>query len=103
MVLPIWHCGFDELNPSDQPNVRDTLSRILGRPRCLTVHVGEAIRLDSVRRQIGCPAALLQQSDIFRSQVYAHVTQLVQNSLYALKKRTEKTHNQRLQNLVPSN
>ncbi|TPP67758.1 Tafazzin [Fasciola gigantica] len=103
VVLPIWHCGFDELNPSDPPNIRSTLSRILGRPRCLTVQVGEAVRLDAVRQQVGSPAQLAQQSEASRSQVYAHVTQVVQDSLYSLKHNTEKTHSQRLKTIRCSN
>ncbi|CAH8498977.1 unnamed protein product [Heterobilharzia americana] len=39
IVLPIWHCGFDELNPSEVPKSSVTLSRIFGKSRKLTVGV----------------------------------------------------------------
>lgn len=92
IVLPIWHCGFDELNPSEAPNNCQTLKRIFGRSRCLTISIGNAIDLSELRRQFDQQSDQYYNSPTVRSKFHARITSLVQNKLYSLKKRTECDH-----------
>ncbi|CAL8099062.1 unnamed protein product [Calicophoron daubneyi] len=97
LVLPIWHCGFDTLNPSVKPTVRQTLSCILGKPRCLTIVIGAPIDFSRLRRELSANWFAYQSSAEFRSSVHARLTAFVQHSLCSLKTLAERLHDQSIQ------
>ncbi|TGZ61997.1 hypothetical protein CRM22_007679 [Opisthorchis felineus] len=96
IVLPIWHCGFDTLNPSDPSDTLKTITYILGKPQCLTIGVGEPLDVCSLRKEMQDICDDHTVSDNRRSLVHARLTDIVQRKLYALKARTDKEHQARL-------
>ncbi|CAH8526414.1 unnamed protein product [Dicrocoelium dendriticum] len=78
LVLPIWHCGLELLNPSETFSTFETLRRIIGKPRTLTIAV-------EYRNH--------QRSEAeTRREVHSLLTALVQAALYSLKSTTELEH-----------
>nr|VZI36098.1 unnamed protein product [Spirometra erinaceieuropaei] len=89
IILPIWHCNFDSLNPTTPPYFVHTLSRILGTPQCLTVTVGQPFQLNTLKNRL-C-RSLAGRIDA-RQQLHAGLTAAVQDALYKLKIRAEAEH-----------
>ncbi|KAF5398891.1 N-acylphosphatidylethanolamine synthase [Paragonimus heterotremus] len=96
IVLPIWHCGLDQLNPSELPSTLKTLACILGKPRRLTIHVGEPIDLTRVRKELIHDFPNAFRSKDLRPLIHARLTETVQAALYKLKSATEKEHHNRI-------
>ncbi|KAH8859849.1 Tafazzin like [Schistosoma japonicum] len=92
LIIPIWHCGLDELNPSEVPDTSVTLSRIFGRPRQLTVAVGKPINTHDLRQKLKSKSSEYFASLEFRSQIHSLFTQIIQEQLYKLKDETELIH-----------
>nr|CAX73490.1 tafazzin [Schistosoma japonicum] len=92
LIIPIWHCGLDELNPSEVPDTSVTLSRIFGRPRQLTVAVGKPIDTHDLRQKLKSKSSEYFASLEFRSQIHSLFTQIIQEQLYKLKDETELIH-----------
>ncbi|CAH8501990.1 unnamed protein product [Schistosoma guineensis] len=98
LVIPVWHCGLDQLNPSEVPNTSTTLSCIFGKPRQLTVVVGKPIDTHGLREELKNNSSEYLASSEFRSHIHSMYTQVVQEQLYKLKEEAEYEH-QRL-NLI---
>ncbi|KAL5966653.1 hypothetical protein TSMEX_005618 [Taenia solium] len=82
VVLPIWHCGIDEMSPCKEPYVRHTLSRLLGPRISVTALVGAPFEVgDLVRKSIDTGTNL-----------YSRLTASVQRALYQLKPIAEAEH-----------
>ncbi|CAH8508232.1 hypothetical protein MS3_00010769 [Schistosoma haematobium] len=98
LVIPVWHCGLDQLNPSEVPNTSTTLSCIFGKPRQLIVVVGKPIDTHGLREELKNNSSEYLASSEFRSHIHSMYTQVVQEQLYKLKEEAECEH-QRL-NLI---
>ncbi|KAA3673982.1 monolysocardiolipin acyltransferase [Paragonimus westermani] len=96
IVLPIWHCGLDQLNPSELPSTLKTLACILGKPRRLTISVGEPIDLTHTRKELIHDFPNAFRSKDLRPLIHARLTETVQAALYKLKSTTEKEHQIRM-------
>ncbi|VDD78773.1 unnamed protein product [Mesocestoides corti] len=81
-VLPIWHCGFDDLNPCEPPYARNSLNRLFGPPRCVTVSVGTPFKVGGILRRTNDTGGAL----------YSRLTTVVQKALYRLKAVAEAEH-----------
>ncbi|VDD83412.1 unnamed protein product [Mesocestoides corti] len=81
-VLPIWHCGFDDLNPCEPPYARNALNRLFGPPRCVTVSVGTPFEVGGILRRTNDTGGAL----------YSRLTTVVQRALYRLKAVAEAEH-----------
>ncbi|VDM16648.1 unnamed protein product [Hydatigera taeniaeformis] len=82
IVLPIWHCGIDEMSPCEEPYVRRTLTRLFGPPLSVTVLVGSPFEVGYLARKSGRTGASL----------YTCLTASVQHALYQLKPTAEAEH-----------
>ncbi|VDM03290.1 unnamed protein product [Schistocephalus solidus] len=89
IILPVWHCNFDSLNPPTPPYFVNTVSRILGTPQCLTVTVGQPFQLGWLKNKL--QRSLTGRTDS-RQQLHAGLTAAVQNALYKLKIFAEAEH-----------
>nr|CAH8841854.1 unnamed protein product [Trichobilharzia regenti] len=92
IIIPIWHCGLDELNPSEVPNTAVTLRRIFGKSRRVTIGIGEPINVCNLRQQLRHNLRQYETSSEFRSSIHSTFTQVVQNQLYKLKEEMEYEH-----------
>lgn len=96
LVLPIWHCGLELLNPSEEFDSFETLRRIIGKPQILTIAVGETINPDGFRSIL---SEYQNHHPSFgaetRCEMHSLLTALVQTSLYSLKTTTELVHEER--------
>ncbi|CAH8509846.1 unnamed protein product [Schistosoma rodhaini] len=92
LVIPVWHCGLDQLNPSEVPNTSTTLSRIFGKPRQVTVLVGKPIDTHDLRQELKKNLSEYLASSEFRSLTHSMYTQVVQEQLYKLKEEAEYKH-----------
>uniref|UniRef100_A0A095BVX7 Tafazzin n=2 Tax=Schistosoma TaxID=6181 RepID=A0A095BVX7_SCHHA len=89
LVIPVWHCGLDQLNPSEVPNTSTTLSCIFGKPRQLIVVVGKPIDTHGLREELKNNSSEYLASSEFRSHIHSMYTQVVQEQLYKLKEEAE--------------
>ncbi|KAL5112647.1 hypothetical protein TcWFU_008071 [Taenia crassiceps] len=53
VVLPIWHCGIDEMSPCKEPYARHTLARLFGPRLCVTALIGAPFEVRNLARKSG--------------------------------------------------
>ncbi|KAM3180388.1 hypothetical protein ACTXT7_016381 [Hymenolepis weldensis] len=82
IILPLWHCGVDDISPCVEPYTRNAISGIFGPRLGVTAYVGEPFEVGH----------LVRNSKLTSSDLHARLTEVVQCELYKLKPLAEEEH-----------
>ena len=88
-MVPIWHCGMDEISPCKDPYVWNTLIRLFGPRLAVTACIGTPFEV----------ANLVKKSRDTGAALHARLTASVQRALYQLKPVAEAEHARHLVSL----
>ncbi|KAM7539787.1 hypothetical protein Aperf_G00000023922 [Anoplocephala perfoliata] len=89
VVLPLWHCGIDDISPCEEPYGRNTITRILGPRLGVTAYAGTPFEVGH----------LVRNSKLTGSALHHRLTEVVQTALYQLKPLAEREHAKNIANL----
>lgn len=89
IVLPIWHCGIDDISPCQEPYTRNTIRRVFGPRLCVTAYVGAPFEVGH----------LVRNFKLTGPDLHARLTEVVQVELYKLKSLAEEEHAKNISNL----
>nr|CDS33985.1 tafazzin [Hymenolepis microstoma] len=82
IILPVWHCGIDNLSPCKEPYVRNTIRGVFGPRLAVTAYAGEPFEVGHLVRNSKCTGP----------DLHARLTEIVQRELYKLKPLAEDEH-----------